>query len=148
MNKYDFYLKIVLVLVSLWVGFVCAISFMEAWLKFRVPTVTLEIGLAIGRKVFYALNKVEWGISLVIVFVLIKNKFLLSGYGKMILIPLLILILQTWYLFPILDKRAELIAQNIHLDKSYMHLVYVVLEVIKVAFLIGIGIQIIRNNEN
>ncbi|RYG21549.1 MAG: hypothetical protein EOO07_02375, partial [Chitinophagaceae bacterium] len=43
-----------------WIGFVCAISFLEAWLKFRAPGVTLPIGLGIGRLVFAALNKVEW----------------------------------------------------------------------------------------
>ncbi|MDY0090288.1 MAG: hypothetical protein RBR78_07970, partial [Flavobacteriaceae bacterium] len=44
----------------LWIGFVCAISFMEAWLKFRAPGVTIPLGLGIGRLVFNALNKVEW----------------------------------------------------------------------------------------
>ena len=35
--------------IYLWIGFVCAISFMEAWLKFRAPGVNLQIGLGIGR---------------------------------------------------------------------------------------------------
>ena len=43
----------------IWAGFVCAISFMEAWLKFRAPGVTLPVGLSIGRLIFSALNKVE-----------------------------------------------------------------------------------------
>lgn len=51
---------IALVCVFVWVGFVCAISFMEAWLKFRAEGVTLPIGLGIGRLVFQALNRVEW----------------------------------------------------------------------------------------
>ena len=38
--------------VFLWIGFVSAISFMEAWLKFRAPGVTLTLGLGIGRLVF------------------------------------------------------------------------------------------------
>jgi len=35
-----------------WIGFVCAISFMEAWLKFRAPGITVPLGLGIGRLVF------------------------------------------------------------------------------------------------
>ena len=31
----------------IWIGFVSAISFMEAWLKFRASGVTLPIGLGI-----------------------------------------------------------------------------------------------------
>jgi hypothetical protein len=36
------------------IGFLGAISFMEAWLKFKAPGVTLPI--SIGRLVFSALN--------------------------------------------------------------------------------------------
>ena len=46
----------------LWIGFICAISFMETRLKFRAPGVTLPIGLSIGKLVFRALNKSGVGI--------------------------------------------------------------------------------------
>ena len=42
-----------------WAGFVSAISFMEAWLKFQAEGVSREIGLSIGKLVFTALNRVE-----------------------------------------------------------------------------------------
>ena len=42
-----------------WLGFVCAISFMEAPLKFQAPNITIPLGLGIGYLVFHALNKVE-----------------------------------------------------------------------------------------
>lgn len=38
--------------VFIWIGFVGVISFMEAWLKFRAPGITLSLGLGIGRLVF------------------------------------------------------------------------------------------------
>jgi uncharacterized membrane protein (DUF485 family) len=41
-----------LICVFLCIGFVGAISFMEAWIKFRAPGVTLSIGLGIGKLVF------------------------------------------------------------------------------------------------
>ena len=52
--------------VFIWVGMIIAISFMEAWLKFRAPGVTLPIGLGIGRLVFGALNRVEWILAVVV----------------------------------------------------------------------------------
>jgi hypothetical protein len=51
----------------IWIGFVCAISFMEAWLKFTAPGITIPLGLGIGRVVFHALNKVEWVLCAIIV---------------------------------------------------------------------------------
>lgn len=49
-----------------WIGFICAISFMEAWLKFRAPGITIPLGLGIGKLVFQALNYVEWGLVVLI----------------------------------------------------------------------------------
>ena len=51
------YLKIATPFV--WAGFIGAISFMEAWLKFTAAGVTLATGLSIGKVVFDTLNKVE-----------------------------------------------------------------------------------------
>ena len=47
------------VITLLWLGFVCAISFVEAPLKFKAPGVELKHALSIGRLVFHALNRVE-----------------------------------------------------------------------------------------
>jgi uncharacterized membrane protein (DUF485 family) len=60
--------------IYLWIGFVCAISFMEAWLKFRAPGVNLQIGLGIGRLVFNALNKVEWVFAIALMISLFNSK--------------------------------------------------------------------------
>ena len=48
-----------LLFMSLWMGFVLAISFMEGWLKFRAPFVPRHLALDIGRHIFPALNAVE-----------------------------------------------------------------------------------------
>jgi len=55
-----------LIATFLWIGFVGAISFMEAWLKFRAEGITMPLGLSIGRLVFDALNKVEWVLAIAI----------------------------------------------------------------------------------
>ena len=44
---------------TLWIGFILAISGMEAWLKFHAPFCPREYALDIGRTIFPALNAVE-----------------------------------------------------------------------------------------
>ena len=88
-----------------WFGAVAAISFMETPLKFTAPGVTLPIGLEIGHVIFDALNKVEiiLGISLLISIIFTKpdKKLIFILFG----IIATILILQTFWLFPLLDER-------------------------------------------
>ncbi|WP_200881112.1 hypothetical protein [Cellulophaga sp. E6(2014)] len=58
----------------IWVGFIGAISFMEAWLKFRAPGIDTALGLGIGQLVFSALNKVEITSAVLIVLLSIASK--------------------------------------------------------------------------
>src|SRR5690606_17758275 len=95
-------------LIFIWVGFVCAISFMEAWLKFQAPGVTIPIGLGIGRLVFGALNKVEWVLFLGSVWSLFPIKNLFSRQRVFLIVLFVILSIQTFWMLPVLDMRAEL----------------------------------------
>ncbi|MEH6780076.1 MAG: hypothetical protein V7618_00780 [Rhodoglobus sp.] len=45
-----------LIIPAVWLGLIIAISFLETPLKFRAPGITLELGLGIGRLVFFAMN--------------------------------------------------------------------------------------------
>ncbi|CAM1373901.1 hypothetical protein [Tenacibaculum xiamenense] len=139
--------KILLYLVALWTGFVLAISFMEAWLKFQAEGVTREIGLSIGSLVFKALNLVELFIGgTIVLLVLLLRRYSLTKLYRFSPI-VFILLFQTFFLLPILDSRAMLIIKGTTVAESYYHLYYVILEVIKVMLLIKIGIQIIKTNE-
>nr|WP_294858437.1 hypothetical protein [uncultured Fluviicola sp.] len=124
----------------LWTGFVCAISFMEAWLKFRAPGITRPLGLGIGRLVFNALNKVEWFFALILVscYFLFEQKLALTG-SICYFTPLLLLILQTIWLLPALDGRAELHIKGDTVPRSNLHFYYVAFELAKVTFLIWSG---------
>jgi uncharacterized membrane protein (DUF485 family) len=97
--------NISLITLFLWVGFVCSISFMEAWLKFRAPGVTLAIGLGIGKVIFSALNKIEWVFASVFLGCLFFDKRRLGLF----VIPFLCLLVQTFFLFPALINRAEIV---------------------------------------
>lgn len=68
------YYPYIVALIFIWIGLISAISFMEAWLKFRASGITLPLGLGIGQLVFNALNKVEWTLAIIIMLNLIFEK--------------------------------------------------------------------------
>lgn len=134
-----------LMAIFIWVGFVCAISFMEAWLKFRAPGINIPLGLGIGRLVFSALNKVEWVLSIIIIASYFFNSDK-SFHKNFILffIALAVLIFQTVYMLPALDVRAELKINGLPTPTSYLHIYYVIMEIIKVSCLVILGFKLIK----
>lgn len=144
MKKVIKYYNIIVSLIYVWVGFICAISFMEAWIKFQAEGVTTSIGVAIGRLVFNALNKVEILLSSIIILLL----FLALNKTKKVLImafiPIIILLIQTFFLLPRLDQRAQLIINGEQIVNSSLHFYYVALEVAKLLSLLIFGAQIFK----
>ncbi len=128
-----------------WIGFVGAISFMEAWLKFQAPGITVPLGLGIGKLVFHALNKVELCLAIIII-----ASMLFSGINKFkwsyvfFLIPFLIVILQSVWLLPALDIRADMLIQAQEVPPSTLHFYYIGMEITKMICLILFGIQLFR----
>lgn len=140
MRKSEFF---AIVIVLFWAGFVSSISFMEAWLKFQAPGVTLPIGLGIGKKVFTALNHMEWLFLLaylLVLFFAVKPKkseiFIVS------ITVAVILVIQTFFLLPALVERANQIINGHSVGKSLVHLLFGILEVIKVTSLIFLGFRL------
>lgn len=125
-----------LVSASVWLGFVLAISFMESWLKFKAPGITVPLGLGIGRLVFFALNKVEILLLLVIFlnFITIKDKTNSLSIITVVILAL-ILIIQTFWLLPVLDERAGLHLKGEVVNSSIHHILFVFMEIIKVVSL-------------
>lgn len=127
----------------IWLGMILGISFLETPVKFKAPSVTLEIGLDVGRQVFGVFNKVECVLALgmAILIVIIRQK-------DRLVIPLGVvwssLVLQTFWLLPILDDRVELILQGQTPAPSYLHTIYVGLEVLKAVALAVYGFWAFR----
>ena len=134
--------KIPLIAITfIWVGFICSISFMEAWLKFRAPLVTLPVGLSIGRLVFFAMNKVEWAFAIAMSLIAIYHQGIKPKQQVFLYIPIAILISQTFIMLPLLYERAEMIIQNIKPPATLVHFYYILLEVIKLFSLFVFGIK-------
>src|SRR5690554_4014736 len=129
--------ELAIVSIYLWIGFICAISFMEAWLKFRAPGVTIPIGLNIGRLVFNALNKVEWVFALSsVVLIMIGGDAAFLKRHLLLLAPICTLLLQTLWLLPSMDTRATLLIAGDTVEHSNLHIYYVGAELFKVGSLV------------
>jgi hypothetical protein len=120
-----------------WLGMVLAISFLEAPAKFHAPGVTVQLGLGIGRVVFRVLNRAELVLlALAIIAVAIApHTALLWCTGGIAAL----LAVQLGLVRPALNRRSDRVLAGAEMPRSNMHLVYVALEVVKVALLIATG---------
>lgn len=132
--------------VFLWIGFICAISFMEAWLKFRAPGVTLPIGLGIGELVFTALNRVEWVFAVVIACCIVSAKDDAGAREELCwyAVAAIVLIVQTAWLLPALNKRAGMYLVGQVPPPSLLHGYFIGGEVVKVTALLFFGLNIFK----
>ena len=127
----------ILLLIGIWVGMVLGLSFIEAPLKFTAPGITTKLGLGIGKIVFGISNKIQLGFLALLIIALILNAFELSSIGKLgILFLSIIVLIQTIYLMPILDERADLTIEGQILSSSYHHLAFIGFEIVKIISLI------------
>jgi len=129
-----------------WFGLVLGISFIEAPLKFQAPNVTIPLGLGIGRLVFFALNKIEiiLAILMLISFVKAKPKNKIAAAAFRTVVALLLL--ETVWLLPFLDARAALIISGETAPQSNLHLIYIVFDALKLVLLVVLGTILIKQN--
>ncbi len=127
-----------------WFGMVLAISFMEAPLKFQAPGITIPLGLGIGRLVFFTLNKMEIVCAFLLLFAFLRTRpnsqTMLVTFG----LAFVILILETVWLLPVLDARADLVIAGTAPPFSNTHIVYIVFDAIKLVVLAILGIATTR----
>ncbi|GGX75476.1 hypothetical protein [Streptomyces anandii] len=125
-----------------WLGMVLAISFLEAPLKFRAPGVTIPIGLGIGRMVFRALNLVEAVLAAVVVVAVAVGGAPAATVGLTAAVVVLLLA-QLVFVRPRLNRRSDRVLAGEEGPRSRGHLVYVALEIAKVAVLTALGISLL-----
>jgi hypothetical protein len=133
------------ILPPLWLGMVCAIA-VEAQLKFQAPGITRELGLGIGKLVFTALNRAECVIAILLTIALfafasVKSARIIFG------IIAAILLLQTFWLIPLLIERIDLITSGQTPPDSSTHILYIVFEVAKILLLLILSVLLNRQSE-
>jgi hypothetical protein len=134
-----------IILPILYAGILLGVSFIAIPIKFLAQSLTLPIALDVGKVTFYALIRLEWCLSLICLFIFYYRAFHKSDY-ILISIIFIILAIQTFYILPVLDERISLIQQNHSLEPSNLHLVYIIMDFIKIISLFNIsykGIQVV-----
>jgi hypothetical protein len=130
----------------IWFGMIGAISFMEAPLKFTAPNITLALGLGIGRIVFQTLNKIELVFAALMIASLVfakpKGKFPVYTFAAIFIL----LILETVWLLPALDARAELVISGAAPPFSATHLIYIAFDAVKFILLFILGAIFVKEN--
>jgi hypothetical protein len=124
---------------------VLAISFLEAPLKFRAPGVTVPIGLGIGRLVFRALNSVEIVFAATIVVAIAIDP---PGTGAItaLMVALAALLVQLTLVRPRLTRRSDAVLAGHDAPRSRGHYEYVMLEILKIAALLGGAILLLAHS--
>ena len=138
-------MKVLLTITLIWIGAILSISFFETPLKFTPDVITTELGVSIGRVIFFFFNKIEIAFSLLILILTLRNKKQMS-----FILPAFILgivFIQTVWILPILDEYAiELITFGKHGPKSW-HFAYVSLELLKLGLLILLAMILFKKFE-
>lgn len=129
-----------------WFGMVGAISFLEAPLKFRAPNVTLALGLGIGKIVFQMLNRIEIAFAALMLISLLLARpagdFALYIFGAIFVL----LLLQTVWLLPLLNARAEQVIAGVAAPHSNNHLIFIAFETLKFLLLFILGVSMLKDN--
>jgi hypothetical protein len=123
----------------LWCGMVLAIAFLEAPLKFKAPGITRELGLGIGKIVFSALNNAELALAVILavaIFAVASHKTARFVFG----VIALILLIQTFWLIPVLMNRADVIISGSTPPDSSIHIFYIVFEAAKATLLLALTV--------
>ncbi|MFO7447336.1 MAG: hypothetical protein R6W90_13280 [Ignavibacteriaceae bacterium] len=132
------------ILTFIWLGFILAISFLEAPVKFTTPSLTLAVGLDVGRNVFSALNKVELSFAIVTIILSLFSRLQIKILVFLSLIAV-ILIAQTFWLLPELSLRVDYYLNGQTPPPSNSHIFYIIAEAIKVILLFLLGWFQIKN---
>lgn len=131
--------RLVVLISFVWLGFFSAISFMEAPTKFRAPHLSLSVGVEVGRIVFQTSQLVQWIFCVSLLLSIWRTGRLFAALWKWCGGLILIMLLETFWLFPALDRQAQQVIQGHVLPMTAVHWIFVVFELFKIPCLFFIG---------
>ena len=133
------------VLCLLWAGVVIGISFIEAPVKFRAPTLTRTVALDVGRTVFHASQLVQAGLAALVLAAALFGRAARRVWLCLAAAGLALAVQMAW-IFPVLDARAGAIVAGQAPSGPNPHALYGVLEVVKVLALGAAAILALRQD--
>jgi hypothetical protein len=135
------------IVLLIWAGMLAGISFLEAPVKFTAPSLTLRIGLDVGRQVFGVFNKVEMFFGTILLFFLIDASQPRSA--KVLgLLTIVLLLIETFWFLPILDRRALAIINGQQPSGYSPHTLYIVFDVVKFICLVLTSYISLQNKQS
>ena len=129
------------VLLLLWAGVTIGGSLIAAPAKFGAPSLDLPTALEVGREQFFWVGVAEGAACAALIGALV---FRAAGAVWWLWVPVGLFAVQRLVLMPLLDARTVRAIAGESLPDSYLHLVFVVLEFVKVAALVAGGIAALR----
>ncbi len=127
-----------------WLGMLLGVSFLATPVKFLAPSLSLPVALDVGRQTFAVFNAVEVLLAVLLLLAASLGLRLWPGRhnnGPLIisLVLLALVLVQTFWLLPVLDARVEIILQGETPPQSFLHWAYIGVDLVKVALLVGAG---------
>lgn len=134
-----------LIIPSLWLGLLIALSFIEAPLKFQAPGITIPLGLGIGRLMFWALAIGGWLLLVVLTITAFRTPRLARADTVVLAGLWVVLAVQTFGIRPPLNARSDVIIAGGDPGPSALHYLYIASDVLVVALLIVWLVRAVRS---
>ena len=130
-------------LLAMWAGLSIGVAFLATPVKFAAPSLSLPVALDVGRHTFRVYNEVELGLLVLLVVLGTWSRTRRSAYLALS-VPAVIVAAQALWLIPSLDARVSTILAGGQPASSSLHVVYIGLEMLKVVWLLGFGLSVLR----
>jgi len=124
------------VVLLLWAGILFGVSFLATPVKFSAPSLTLPVAIEVGRSTFALLNRVELGCAAISVGLLIVGASRTLSVCLSARVAVLGVLLETFWLLPVLDQRAQAVIDGAMPTASSLHDVYIGIDLAKLAGLL------------
>lgn len=126
------------VVLLLWAGILFGVSFLATPAKFSAPSLTLPVAVDVGRSTFAVLNRVELGCAVLSLGLLAAGASRASVVRLALGLAALGLLLETLWLLPALEERAQMVIDRGTPPASSLHDVYIGIDAAKlIALLLG-----------
>lgn len=127
-----------------WGGMVLGISFLAAPVKFQAPSLSLAVGLDVGRHVFGVFGTAELAFALLSLLLMLWSRPSL-GVRLSVVLAVAVVAVQALWLLPALDERVEVILAGGTPPPAPYHLAYIALEAVKLAAVLFTGVGSLRS---
>ncbi len=121
---------------TFWFALVIGVSFLATTAKFLAPSLTLPVALDVGLHTFRVLNKVEWVLAALLLLVVLggaRCKLAILAAA----VAALCVVVETAWLFPILDQRTAMVIAGNQPPKANYHQIFIYLQGLKLVALLA-----------